>query len=62
MAHVVERVVEEEPDNLDAWMNLGLLYHEKLKDKRRAQAAYREYLRRGGKDPRVGKWLSEVGG
>jgi tetratricopeptide (TPR) repeat protein len=53
-------LVEKEPDNLTAWMNIGLLYHEKLGDAEAAINAYREYLRRGGTDPRVKKWIAEL--
>ncbi len=61
-ARLFEKVLKAEPGNLDAWMNLGLLYQEKLKDRGRARKAYREYLRRGGRDPRVRTWLEELDG
>jgi tetratricopeptide (TPR) repeat protein len=57
-----EQVVEVEPDNLTAWMNIGLLCHETLRKKAKAIEAYEEYIRRGGKDERVPKWLSDLTG
>jgi tetratricopeptide (TPR) repeat protein len=56
----LERVVEMCPDRLEAWLNLGVLYQQELRDAHRAARAYREYLKRGGRDPRVRKWLADV--
>lgn len=55
-----EEVIEAEPDNLTAWMNIGLIYQEKLSDRDQAIRAYQEYLKRGGEDERVKKWLEEL--
>ena len=42
-----EEIVSKEPDNLPAWMNIGLLSQE-LRDGEKAVRAYEEYLARGG--------------
>ena len=55
-----EEVVRIDPGNLTAWMNIGLLCQEKLRDWKRAVNAYAEYLDRGGTDPRVAKWLEQA--
>jgi tetratricopeptide (TPR) repeat protein len=55
-----EEVLEAEPDNLVAWMNIGLICQEKLSDPERAIRAYEEYQKRGGEDERVEKWLNEL--
>jgi tetratricopeptide (TPR) repeat protein len=59
-ADTFDRVLALDPDRLDAWLNLGVVCHDRLKDHARAARAYREYLRRGGTDPRVREWLSQV--
>lgn len=50
-------VVDQDPDNLTAWMNIGLIYQEKLRRHEPAIRAYEEYVKRGGTDPRVKEWL-----
>jgi Flp pilus assembly protein TadD len=53
-------VVDQDPDNLTAWMNIGLIYQEKLRRKGPAIRAYEEYLKRGGTDARVTEWLEQL--
>jgi tetratricopeptide (TPR) repeat protein len=57
---IFEEVLKKEPDNLTAWMNLGLVLSEKLGDRAGAIRAYKQYLERGGADPRVSKWLEDL--
>ncbi len=59
-ADALETLLSIDGDHLDAWLNLGVLRHRHLRDKKGAIAAYREYLRRGGKDNRVQGWLREL--
>jgi len=53
-------VVDQDPDNLTAWMNIGLLYQEKLRRREPAIRAYEEYRKHGGADPRVKEWLDQL--
>jgi len=55
-----EEVIDQDPDNLTAWLNIGLICQEKTSDRKRAIVAYEEYLKRGGTDERVPKWLGEL--
>ena len=57
---IFEKVAKDDPGNLAAWMNIGLLYHEKLGSKAKAKKAYKQYLAHGGKDKRVSRWLHEL--
>jgi len=55
-----EEVLETDGADLTAWMNLGLLFQEKLNDRDRAVHAYEQYLKHGGDDERVRRWLAEL--
>ncbi len=59
-AALLREVVSADPDDLNAWFRLGVLNQDHLRNKEGAAAAYREYIKRGGKDERVPLWLSEV--
>ncbi len=55
-----EEVLEQDPANLKAWMNVGLIWQEHFRNREKAIAAYEEYLAHGGRDPRVQRWLDAL--
>ncbi len=57
-----EDVVAIDNDDRDAWLNLGILYHQQLRKKRKARFAYQRYLDLGGTDDRVAGWLNDLDG
>ena len=59
-ADVLRRLTRRQPERLDAWLNLGVLYHRHIRDRAGARAAYSRFLALGGKDARVPKWLAEL--
>jgi len=57
------KALELEPDNADAYLQLGIIYDDNLKDKNLAAAYYREFLRRdpdSEKAGRVRQWLAKT--
>ena len=54
-----DQIVSIEPGKLDAWLQLGLVAWN-LKEKQRAMKSFREYVARGGKDPRVPGWIATL--
>jgi hypothetical protein len=41
-------------------LELGIVCRRDLKDDKRAAAAFHEYVKRGGSDERVPKWLTQI--
>lgn len=57
------KALEMDPDCSDAYLQLGIIYDDNLKDKLLADSYYREYLRRAPnseKADRVRSWLEET--
>jgi tetratricopeptide (TPR) repeat protein len=59
-ASTYDQVVAAEPKQLDAWLKLGIVCARDLKEYKRALKALREYVKAGGKDPRVAKWIAWI--
>lgn len=59
-ADTLEKLVEDHPDHLIAWLKLGILRRDRLRDEKRALAALRTYVEKGGKDARVKQWIAEL--
>jgi Tfp pilus assembly protein PilF len=56
----LEKVVAAQPDHVNAWLKLGILYRERLSDEKKALRAFREHIENGGKDARVRTWIAEL--
>ncbi len=61
-AQVYDQVLAVEPTHLDAWLQLGIVYHRETRDEKRALRTFREYVNRGGTDPRVPRWIQALQG
>jgi tetratricopeptide (TPR) repeat protein len=59
-ASTYDQVVAAEPGRLPAWLQLGIVCARDLKDGKRAVKAFKEYVRRGGTDPRVAGWIAQL--
>ncbi len=62
-AGMYHKALELDPDNADAYLQLAIIYDDNLKDKPRAVAYYREFLRRepdSEKAVRVRGWLEDA--
>jgi Tfp pilus assembly protein PilF len=57
-----EKALSLEPDNPDFVLNLGIHWHQFVKNPRKALPYYLKYRELGGKDPRVAAWIDECGG
>ena len=55
-----EQLVAMQPDHLNGWLKLGILYRERVRDAKRALKALRTYQEKGGKDARVKTWIAEL--
>jgi tetratricopeptide (TPR) repeat protein len=56
------KAIEINPDNPEYPLHLGILYHNFLKDMKKAERYYQAYFKKGGTDPQVKKWIRETGG
>jgi len=59
-AQTYDEVLAVDAARLEAWLELGIVCRRDLKDDKRAAAAFREYVKRGGSDERVPKWLTQI--
>jgi tetratricopeptide (TPR) repeat protein len=59
-AQAYERAVAADPTLVQAWLQLGQLYHLRLGERDRAADAYRRVLELAGEDAQVRAWLAEV--
>jgi tetratricopeptide (TPR) repeat protein len=58
-----QKVIEFDPRNVDAHLNLGIIYDDLLKDKEKAAEHYRTYLElQGPRQDEVREWLRKVRG
>ncbi len=56
------KAIENDPNNPDYQVSLGLNWHKYRKNYAKAKIYYDRYFELGGKDPNVRLWLKEVGG
>jgi cytochrome c-type biogenesis protein CcmH/NrfG len=52
------RAIQLAPDDVELWKALGIVYQTEMGRWKDAEACYRTYLKRGGKDERVEEWLN----
>jgi hypothetical protein len=58
----LERVIELEPSDTFARLQLGVIYMDYIGDGVRAKTHFKAYLEHGGTDPRAQKWIDRLGG
>jgi Tfp pilus assembly protein PilF len=59
-ADTFERLLAAQPDFTEAWLKLGIVCRDRLRDSKRALRAFRSYVQNGGKDARVKNWIAEL--
>lgn len=62
-ASVLEKVIQLNPQDKDAYYNLGILYEKYLNDKKQARKCYRKYLRlapQGEDTAQIKQWIEQI--
>lgn len=57
-----KQAIEMDPENPQFYLSLGVFYHKYQKDQDAALPYYQQYIEKGGTDPQVKGWITELGG